>query len=111
MNPLSLDRKKMTVLLSGNGVEIGAGNLPMVFENEVNITYIDKNSQEELHKLFPEVDYPRLGKVVIGDSDEPLASESNSYNFLVAAHVIEKEPVHRADRLAGQRLHLLLNLI
>jgi len=89
MNPLSLDRKKMTVLLAGKGVEIGAGNLPMVFGNEVEITYIDKNSQEKLQEIFPEIDYPQLGKVVIGNSDDPLNLESNSYNFLVSAHVIE----------------------
>jgi SAM-dependent methyltransferase len=89
MNPLSLDRKTMTAPLTGKGVEIGAGNLPMVFENEVQITYIDNNSQEELQKIFPEIDYPQLGKVVIGNSDDPLNLESDSHDFLVSAHVIE----------------------
>ena len=79
----------MTERLVGKGIEIGAGNLPMVFENKVEITYIDQNSQEELQKIFPEIDYPQLGKVVIGSADEPLNAEYNAYNFLVASHVIE----------------------
>ncbi|RJQ27163.1 hypothetical protein C4565_05535 [Candidatus Parcubacteria bacterium] len=88
-HPLSIDRKNMTAPLVGKGVEIGAGNLPMLFENEVEMTYIDKHSQEELRQIFPNVDYPRLSKIIIGNSDEPLNLEANSYNFLVAAHVIE----------------------
>lgn len=79
----------MTERLVGKGVEIGAGNLPMVFENEVEMTYIDQSSQEELQKIFPEIQYPQLKKVVIGNVDEPLAVASNAYDFLVASHVIE----------------------
>jgi ubiquinone/menaquinone biosynthesis C-methylase UbiE len=97
---LQHSRKSLSRNLQGDGVEIGPGNLPMLFSNKVNMTYIDINTQETLSRFHPQYKFDNLTNFIIADADNLPKVTNNTYDFLVANHVIEhvKNPLKAFKR-------------
>ncbi len=76
--------------LSGTGLEIGALHQPMLTHERMQVDYIDRLTTAELRLQYPELnDLPLVEPNLIGDG-ETLANVANdSYDFLIASHVIE----------------------
>ena len=76
--------------LSGRGLEIGPLHRPMVKHWRMKIDYIDRSTVEELRHHYPELAaLPLVEPDIIGDAQTLDNVADCSYNFLIAAHVIE----------------------
>lgn len=86
---LTRSRRRLTGLIRGEGLEIGPGNLPMTFRNQIKVHYLDTNTQEQLAKYYPKLTFNQLQNFIQGDADDLKGIPNNHYDFLVASHVIE----------------------
>ncbi|HMO16977.1 MAG TPA: class I SAM-dependent methyltransferase [Oligoflexia bacterium] len=89
--------------LSGLGLEIGPLHRPMVTHKDMNVHYVDRCSVEDLRKHYPELNELPLVEPHILDDAETLSTVSDeTYDFLIAAHVIEhmKNPLASLEQWA-----------
>jgi predicted SAM-dependent methyltransferase len=76
--------------LRGHGIEIGALHRPLKVPNNTKVSYVDRMSREDLQKTYLRASKHKLVEVDIIDDGETLHSLSdNSYDFLIANHMIE----------------------
>jgi len=83
-------RKYFSDKLSGKGLEIGPLHRPMVRHDGMDIDYIDRCTVKELREQYPELDeLPLIEPDILGDAETLDTVEDDSYEFIIAAHVIE----------------------
>ncbi|MCB0358078.1 MAG: glycosyltransferase [Bdellovibrionales bacterium] len=83
-------RERMAGKLHGIGLEIGALHRPMVRHDDMTVVHVDRLTTAELRKHYPELEGQPLVEPDIIDDAETLATvEGESYDFVIAAHVIE----------------------
>jgi predicted SAM-dependent methyltransferase len=83
--------------LNGLGLEIGPLHRPMVTHKGMEVHYVDRCSVADLREHYPELREFSLVEPHILDDAESLSQISDStYDFLIAAHVIEhmKNPLY-----------------
>jgi SAM-dependent methyltransferase len=82
-------RTHFAAQLSGRGLEIGPLNRPLTTHAGMTVLYVDYADQATLKRLHPEL-ADAIPPVHIIDDAEVLGTvEAESFDFLVAAHVIE----------------------
>lgn len=82
-------RESFIGMLSGNGIEVGALNNPIVALH-LNTKYVDKLSAAQARALYPELANEKLVEVDIMDDAESLSTiPAASQDFVIANHVIE----------------------
>lgn len=82
--------------LSGSGLEIGPLHRPMTKHEKMQVDYVDRCTVAELREHYPELkDLPLVEPQIISDAETLEAVKDNSYDFLIASHVIEhmKNPI------------------
>lgn len=88
--------------LKGAGIEIGALGTPLNVQPHVKVTYVDRQSLEDLRKEYPEMANRQLVKPDIIDDGETLnLIPDGSLDFLVANHFLE----HCENLLGTLRSH------
>lgn len=76
--------------LSGNGIEIGALHSPLIVPPNAQVLYVDRMTVADLRNIYPELAAYNLVDVDIIDDGETLSSiADNSYDFVIANHMIE----------------------
>ncbi len=92
LRPFPSFRNILRLYISGNGIEIGALQMPMDISglSVTNIKYIDRLPIDELRKQYPELNELTLVQVDIIDNGEILSKiENESLDFIIANHFIE----------------------
>jgi SAM-dependent methyltransferase len=83
-------RGHFSAQLSGKGLEIGPLHRPMVKHAGMQVEYIDRCTVAELRAHYPELnDLPLVEPDIIGNAETLDNVAAESYDFLIAAHVIE----------------------
>lgn len=76
--------------LSGDGLEIGPLHRPMLTHDRMRVRYVDRCSVAELRAHYPELrDLPLVEPDIISDAETLAGVADRSFDFLVAAHVLE----------------------
>lgn len=76
--------------LSGKGLEIGPLHRPMVRHDGMDIDYIDRCTVAELREHYPELnELPLIEPDIIGDAQTLDNIADETYDFVIAAHIIE----------------------
>ena len=79
--------------LNGTGLEIGALHKPLKVSETVTALYVDRVTRERSIEKFPELPAMDIVPVAIIDDGFELSSiEDDSYDFVVANHVLEHSP-------------------
>jgi predicted SAM-dependent methyltransferase len=94
-------RRFFSYHLSGLGLEIGPLHRPMVTHKSMQVHYVDRFSVADLREHYPELREFSLVEPHILDDAETLSSVKDaSYDFLIAAHVIEhmKNPISSLEQ-------------
>jgi SAM-dependent methyltransferase len=87
--------------LRGGGLEIGPLHRPMVTHKDMEVHYVDRFSVADLREHYPELREFSLVEPHILDDAETLSQiRDASYDFLIAAHVIEhmKNPLSSLEQ-------------
>jgi SAM-dependent methyltransferase len=83
-------RRYFALYLKGQGMEIGALHRPIEIFNDAEVTYLDRCSLEELRRHYPELEDSKIIEPDIIDDGELLSAvPDSSYDFLIAAHLLE----------------------
>jgi len=83
-------RKFFSNKLQGLGLEIGPLHRPMLTHAGMDVHYVDRYSVEDLRAHYPELNELSLVEPHILDDAEVLSTvKDGTYDFLIAAHVIE----------------------
>lgn len=76
--------------LRGDGLEVGALNAPLAVPSHARVRYVDRLSDDDQRKHYPELASKPLVHVDVIDDGEKLHSVlTNSVSFVIANHVIE----------------------
>jgi SAM-dependent methyltransferase len=75
--------------LQGRGLELGALHRPMETHSGMTMTYMDRADRETLRQQFPTVAEGIVQVDVIDDAETLATVADGSFDFVVAAHVIE----------------------
>lgn len=105
LKTLTLDRKTWLGFkyLSGQGIEIGALNAPLVVLPNVKVKYLDRLTNSQLRLQYPELSSYPIGRVDILDDGETLKTiKENSLDFVIAHHFLE----HCQDPIGTIKNHL-----
>jgi SAM-dependent methyltransferase len=89
-------REHFSRRLSGHGLEIGALHRPLPHHDGMRVEYVDRHTPSQLR-----ADYPELGEFdfvdphLIDDAETLATITDGTYDFVVAAHVIEhmRDPI------------------
>ncbi len=86
-----LDRMGISAnFIRGEGIEIGALNIPLRIPPPARVKYVDRISAEEHSFIFKDMDRKNMVSVDIIDNGETLEKISdNSQDFVIANHFIE----------------------
>ncbi len=83
-------REHFSRRLAGHGLEIGPLHRPMVRHSGMSVDYIDRFTVAELREHYPELsELPLVEPDIIGDAETLANVADRSYDFVIAAHVIE----------------------
>lgn len=76
--------------LSGSGIEIGALHRPLKVPKSAHVAYVDRQSNDELRRTYPELNHFELVSIDRVDNGESLDSiPAESLDFIIANHMIE----------------------
>lgn len=76
--------------LHGNGIEIGALHAPLMVSEDATVRYVDRLSVEQLRQQYPELaELPLVDVDIIDDGMCLQTIDADSYDFVIASHVIE----------------------
>lgn len=82
-------RRHFAARLEGRGLELGPLHRPIEPHAGMTISYVDRTDQKTLQETFPTL-ARKIGPVDVIDDAETLSTVTDgSYDFLIAAHVIE----------------------
>ena len=83
-------RKQFASRLNGLGIEIGPLHRPLETHPGMTMHYVDHHSVEELRRVYPELrELPLVEPHILSDAQTLANVPSGTYDFIVAAHVIE----------------------
>lgn len=82
-------REHFSGRLHGRGLEIGALHRPLPTHPGMTMTYLDRADLEALRRASPELDAPMASVQIVDDAEELKTVGDASFDFVVAAHVIE----------------------
>lgn len=89
--------------LHGQGLEIGALHYPLKVPTDVTVQYVDRYSNADLRKQYPELSEQPFVPVSIVDDGEKLTKvRAKSQDFIIANHFIE----HAEDPIGTIATHL-----
>ncbi|MET0557122.1 MAG: class I SAM-dependent methyltransferase [Solirubrobacterales bacterium] len=89
--------------LRGEGLEIGAFNLPLEMPPGARVRYVDRMSSEDLRREYPEWAEQPLPRIAVVDDGEKLGTIAPaSQDFIVANHFLE----HTEDPIGTIANHL-----
>lgn len=76
--------------LRGDGIEIGALQSPLPLPEEARARYVDRMTNADLRRQYPELESKELAEVDIVDDGEVLSTvDDGSADFVIANHLIE----------------------
>jgi SAM-dependent methyltransferase len=75
--------------ITGQGIEIGAMNIPLLVKRGVKVRYLDRVSKEESAKIFPEIAGELVDVDIIGNGETLDRIPSSSNDFVIGNHFIE----------------------
>jgi SAM-dependent methyltransferase len=79
--------------LAGDGVEVGALHNPLFTPRRARVRYVDRATNAELRRQYPELSRGRLVPVDIIDDGARLATiEDGALDFVIASHFLEHCP-------------------
>jgi SAM-dependent methyltransferase len=91
-------RRRLSAWLRGDGIEIGALNMPLGIHRTAHVRYVDRLTVEEQRRQYPELADQNLAPVdVIGSAEDLSAFDDSSLDFVIANHLLE----HLEDPIAG----------
>jgi len=74
----------------GEGIEVGALNAPLEVPNGAKVKYVDRMSAKNLQQQYPELStLSVLDPDIIDDGEKLLTLANNTYDFVIANHMIE----------------------
>ncbi len=83
-------RRYFSKRLTGRGLEIGPLHRPLPRHRGMTVDSIDRYSLDELRAAYPELwEYPITEPTILGDAATLETVADGSYDFVIAAHVIE----------------------
>ncbi len=90
--------------LSGNGIEIGAMDIPLRVKNGVSVKYLDRISKADSAKIFPELTDSLVEVDIIGNGETLDVVQSESQDFIIGNHFIEhtENPVATISKHASR---------
>lgn len=76
--------------IAGEGIEVGALNAPLELPNGAKVKYVDRMSAKNLQQQYPELSaLSVLDPDIIDDGEKLLTLPNNTYDFVIANHMIE----------------------
>jgi SAM-dependent methyltransferase len=91
-------RRRLSTWLRGDGIEIGALNVPLGIHRAARVRYVDRLTVDEQRRQYPELADKQLAPVdVIGTAEDLTAFDDSSLDFVIANHLLE----HLEDPIAG----------
>ena len=91
-------RRRLSTWLRGDGIEVGALNVPLGLHRKARVRYVDRLTVDEQRRQYPELADKDLAPVdVIGSAEDLSAFDDGSLDFVVANHLLE----HLEDPIAG----------
>jgi SAM-dependent methyltransferase len=76
--------------IAGEGIEVGALNAPLEVPNGAKVKYVDRMSAKNLQQQYPELStLSVLDPDIIDDGEKLLTLANNTYDFVIANHMIE----------------------
>lgn len=83
-------RVYFSALLKGSGLDIGPLHRPMITHDGMRVTYVDQFPVEILREHYPELkDQEIIAPDIICNAELLNGVDTESYDFVIAAHVIE----------------------
>lgn len=78
------------VYLQGEGLEIGALHNPLSVPNGVRVRYVDRMSNEDLLKQYPDLQgQPLVPVSIVSDGERLTGIDDASQDFIIASHFLE----------------------
>jgi SAM-dependent methyltransferase len=94
----SKKRERLTTWLRGEGIEIGALNLPLQVHGNAHVRYVDRMSVDEQRRHYPELAEGFLAPVdELASAEDLTGFDDSSLDFVIANHLLE----HLEDPIAG----------
>jgi SAM-dependent methyltransferase len=91
-------RRRLSTWLRGEGIEVGALNVPLGLHRKARVRYVDRLTVDEQRRQYPELaDKPLAPVDVVGSAEDLSAFEDCSLDFVIANHLLE----HLEDPIAG----------
>jgi SAM-dependent methyltransferase len=91
-------RRRLSAWLRGDGIEIGALNMPLGVHRTARVRYVDRLTVEEQRRQYPELADENLAPIdAIGSAENLTAFEDCSLDFVIANHLLE----HLEDPIGG----------
>lgn len=91
-------RRRLSAWLRGDGIEIGALNLPLGTHPRARVRYVDRLTVEEQRRQYPELSEAALAPIdAIGSAEDLAEFDDRSLDFVIANHLLE----HLEDPIAG----------
>jgi predicted SAM-dependent methyltransferase len=87
--------------LRGEGLEIGAMNLPLHLKKGTRIKYLDRCSKVESEKIFPDFGGKLVDVDIIGDGETLDNIPDDAFDFIIGNHFIEhcQNPVFTIENM------------
>ena len=83
-------RERLARWLRGDGLEVGALSHPLALPPGARVTYVDRMTEAELRRHYPELENEPFAHVsVIGNAENLSAFADNSQDFVIANHLLE----------------------
>lgn len=83
-------RRRLAVWLEGEGIEIGALHRPLRVPPRAHVRYVDRMSETELRKHYPELGEQKFAPVsIIGSAYDLSQVPEGSLDFVIANHLVE----------------------
>jgi SAM-dependent methyltransferase len=105
------NRESLAGYLRGSGIEVGALHNPLPVDKQLcEVKYVDRFTEEELRRIYPELADQKIVPVsIIGSAERLDALGDASQDFVIANHLIEhvEDPIgairewHRVLRPGG----------
>ena len=112
----SAKRRRLSVWVAGDGIEIGALHNPLTVPATARVRYVDRMPEAELRKHYPELNAEMFAPVsIIGSAEDLSMLGDASVDFVIANHLLEhvEDPVaalKEFERVLRQRGVLYLAL-
>jgi SAM-dependent methyltransferase len=91
-------RRRLSAWLRGDGIEVGALQVPLVVHREARVRYVDRLTVEEQRRQYPELaDGTFVDVDLIASAEDLTGLDDSSQDFVIANHLLE----HLEDPIAA----------